>query len=138
MCVSNCNDVQLKHFLFFIQSYCWTTVLLLFLVKWLPQGVWSKHEWFINKINSKCTELRNTDPLLVNRTRSSGESACSPPICMYFPSLVKWWRMCLGSALISIRFGMWQPIRYWLLRSNSWTFNLTASFLWERKRNNCW
>lgn len=66
-------------------------------------------------------------------TKSSGESACSPPTWMKLPSLANCRCRCSGMADRAILLGMWEPTRNSLLRSNSLTCSATASFLCGEK-----
>lgn len=70
-------------------------------------------------------------------TRSSGESACSPPTWTKLPSLANCRCRCSGMADLAILLGMWEPARNSLLRSNSLMCSATASFLCRRKRVWC-
>lgn len=77
------------------------------------------------KKNSRKWKFRSTQ----FPTRSSGESACSPPTWMKLPSLANCRCRCSGMADLAILLGMWEPARKSLLRSNSLMCSATASFL---------
>lgn len=68
-----------------------------------------------------------------SHTKSSGESACSPPTWMKLPSLPKCMCRCCGMADLAILLGVWEPIRNSLFRSNNFTWRPTASFLCRKR-----